>query len=267
MTPDLTSYDIVLVNTSAGKDSQTMLDYVVTQADSLGIKDRIVAVHCDLGRVEWQGTRELAQAQAEHYGVRFEVVKRTQESDLLEHVANHGKWPGSNTRFCTSDHKRGPVLCLITKLVAERWRKGQRPVRVLNCLGLRAAESRKRASLPRLERNEKASNGKRHVDNWLPIQEWTDAQVWNSIHRSQVPYHKAYDLGMPRLSCVFCIFAPKPALMIAGHHNPELLNDYVDVERRINHTFTKDISLVSIQAALQAGAAIPQRVSTWADCA
>lgn len=30
------------------------------------------------------------------------------------------------------------------------------------------------------------------------------------------------DLGMPRLSCCFCIFSPRSALLLAGKHNPGL---------------------------------------------
>ena len=68
-----------------------------------------------------------------------------------------------------------------------------------------------------------------------------------------VPHHRAYDLGMPRLSCVLCIFAPRDALILAGLHNPALLADYVAVENQIGHTFRQDQTLVEIQSAIAAG--------------
>ena len=58
---------------------------------------------------------------------------------------------------------------------------------------------------------------------------------------------------MPRLSCCFCIFSPRSALLLAGKHNPELLAEYVAVERRIGHRFRVDLSLADIQAALCRG--------------
>lgn len=67
---------------------------------------------------------------------------------------------------------------------------------------------------------------------------------------------------MPRLSCVFCVFAPKPALMLAGKHNPELLQQYVDLEREIDHKFTQNLSLVEIMEALQRGED-PGEIKTW----
>src|SRR6476659_1130298 len=85
MTPDLTRYHWIVVNSSAGKDSQAMLDYVVEQADRADVsRSRLVVVHADLGRVEWPGTRALAQEQAAAYGLRFETVARRE--DLLDQV-------------------------------------------------------------------------------------------------------------------------------------------------------------------------------------
>jgi len=53
---------------------------VVALAKEAGVMDRLVAVHCDLGRVEWQGTRELAEAQTKHRGIRFEVAAKPDAS-------------------------------------------------------------------------------------------------------------------------------------------------------------------------------------------
>src|SRR4051812_5772861 len=89
---NLRDYDIILVNTSAGKDSQAMMDRIVELAREAGVMDRLVAVHADLGRVEWEGTRELAEKQAQHYGIRFEVVRRN-GGDLLDHIQKRGMWP------------------------------------------------------------------------------------------------------------------------------------------------------------------------------
>ena len=68
-----------------------------------------------------------------------------------------------------------------------------------------------------------------------------------------MPYHPAYDLGMPRLSCVFCIFAPKAALLIAGKANPELLDEYCRIETKINHTFRVGQSMNDLRDAITAG--------------
>ena len=39
-----------------------------------------------------------------------------------------------------------------------------------------------------------------------PMSIWTDADVWDYIHRFQLPYCKIYDMGYDRTGCVFCGF-------------------------------------------------------------
>jgi 3'-phosphoadenosine 5'-phosphosulfate sulfotransferase (PAPS reductase)/FAD synthetase len=260
--PDLTAYDVILLNTSGGKDSQAMIDYVVELAQAAGVTDRLVAVHADLGRVEWAGTRELAERQVVHYGIRWEVVSRPQ-GDLLTQIEQRGMFPSSTARYCTSDQKTGQVARLLTALAAEHRAAGNTtPVRILNVLGLRAEESPARAKKPAFSHDERASNGRRYVDRWLPLHAWTEAQVWARIEASGVEHHPAYDAGMPRLSCVFCVLSSRSALVLAAKLNPTLAATYAEVEVRIGHRFTDKLSMADIiaEAAATDG---PITVELW----
>lgn len=231
----LHDYDVVLVNSSAGKDSQAMLTHLVALAARENYPlDRFVVVHCDLGRVEWPGTRQLAHDQASFYGLRFEVVRRDL-GDLLTQIEQRGKFPSSAARYCTSDHKTSQVLKLMTRLTAEHAHLA-RPVRILNCLGIRAEESPARAKKPPFA-PDKASNSKRHVDRWYPIFDWATDQVWDTIRASGVPHHPIYDAGMTRASCCFCVLASKPDLLRAVHLAPDLAATYAHVETAIGHDF------------------------------
>lgn len=261
---NLNQYRWIVVNSSGGKDSQTALRFVVGLADEQGYpRSQIVVSHQDLGDMEWKGTKDLAKAQAEHYGLRFEVTKyrtcKREEIDLLEAVRRRGMWPDQNNRYCTSDFKRLPGSRVITALYREAGKQGD----ILQVFGFRAEESPARAKKPVLEREERLCIKNRTVMNWLPIHSWTQAQVWDDIKASGVPYHSAYALGMPRLSCMFCIFAPRAALMIAGKANPELLARYVAVEREIGHTFQNKKPIADIQTAIEAGEEIPQMNGNW----
>lgn len=247
MIPDLTTYDVILVNSSAGKDSQAMLDFVVELAAASACRNQIVIAHADLGREEWPGTKELAIEHAAHYGLPIEVVRR-EKRPLLEEVRARGKWPSSTVRFCTSFYKRDPILKLMTRL-NRRFGIG---ARILNCYGFRAEESPRRRKLPQFQANLRATNGRRHVDDWLPIQDWTLRQVWDRIAQAGTRPHPAYAKGMPRLSCRFCIFAPKAALMLSARLNPELFADYVAVEKEIGHSFRKELPLAAVQQAIEA---------------
>lgn len=276
---DLSSYRWIVVNSSAGKDSQSMLHRIHIMVQEQGIDPaRVVVVHCDLGRVEWAGTKTLAEEQARHYGYRFECVSNPR--DFLERVEARGQWPGEATRYCTSEFKTNQVHKLFTRLADEvnapLVAQGRRRVRVriLNCLGIRAAESDKRALKPPFvqdaeTRNGEKPNGRRQVDTWYPVFHWSTERVWDVIRASGVRYHNAYDLGMPRLSCVFCVFAPESALLIAGHHNRALLSEYVRLEDRMSHTFKRDLALITIQQKLESGY-VPQGAASdldWTQCA
>ena len=258
-TPDLKSYDLIMVNTSAGKDSQAMLDYVIELADQAGVRDRILSFHADLGRVEWPGTAELAQEHAEAYGVRFVKIKRPQ-GDLLDHIEQRGMFPDSARRYCTSDHKRGQGRKAMTAAVNELYSGSQ--IRVLNCIGLRRQESAARKKKTAMRFDSSASNGRRHVDEWLPILEWSVEDVRARIKQAGTRHHWAYDLGMPRLSCCFCVLASRRALVCAAQNMPELAAEYARVESKIGHRFRRDLSMAEIIEAAQQEAV--EAVDNWA---
>ena len=267
--PDLRTYDWIAVSSSAGKDSQAMLDYMYGLAAAAGVTDRLIVIHADLGRVEWEGTVELAREHAAHYGLRCEVVsriggvaKKTGKTyregetygDILDYAERRGAWPDNQNRWCTSDFKRGPILKMYTQLARE-WREANpgetRACRILDCMGLRAEESTARAK--KIAFKNRIDNKNKFVDSWLPILTWRVGQVWARIRAAGTRVHPAYALGMPRLSCAFCIFAPKKALVLAGRHNRALLAEYVRVEEVTGHKFRLDVTMAEVQAAVLAG--------------
>lgn len=174
----------------------------------------------------------------------------------------------------------------MTRLVNELdpARLGRR-IRILNCLGLRAAESIARSKKvplgpdpanwstpPRQARRARPAtatrpatsavtarpgieHGRRAVDRWLPIFWWDEPKVWAEIIASGLPWHPAYDWGSARLSCVFCVLAPRDQLILAARHEPELAREYVRVERIVGHTFKAGLSMAEVCTA--AGVDLP----------
>ncbi|WP_326581640.1 phosphoadenosine phosphosulfate reductase family protein (plasmid) [Actinacidiphila glaucinigra] len=278
--------DVVVLNTSGGKDSQAALAYVSRLAAAGGVLHHVTAVHADLGDIEWQGTRELAERQARLAGItRFEVVKANgqQGADLLQRVRlrypkliqkakETGKplaaaWPSSAARWCTSDLKRNPIRTLLTTLATEQHAGMQqrsepiRPVRILNVLGQRAAESAARSKLAPVEIDRSASSGNRHITTWRPIHHWSDRQVWQEIAQSGLPYHPAYDWGMRRLSCRFCVLACESDLVLSARLNPAKAAEYAAVEVEVERDFKQDLSMREIvrrARELDAAGTLPQ---------
>lgn len=269
MQVDLRSYDLVVVNSSGGKDSQAMLDVVARQAEAEGVSDRVVVLHCDLGDVEWDGTLELAEQQADHYDLEFTVERHAK--GLLARVEERRQWPGPTTRYCTSELKTGMAKRATTRLLRERGLDKAttgRQALVLHTLGLRRAESPARSKKPTFVEAGPGSSGNRRIDRWLPIHHYSDADVWETIKASGVPYHPVYDEGMLRLSCSLCFLASEGALMKAVLLRPDLADRYVALEQRIGHSFRSDTTIEAIVVEARrrqaAGEPLPP-ITAWSE--
>ncbi|MGA4995923.1 phosphoadenosine phosphosulfate reductase family protein [Nonomuraea bangladeshensis] len=258
---NLHAYDLIVINSSAGKDSMALLAYVAKLIKEQGYTGRVVVQHNDLGTtpsgqpIEWPGVAALAREHADQYGFEFHV--RTRELGGLWHQLVHERrnWPSSSARWCTSDQKTSQGMKLVTELVTElREQLGitDRPIQVLYALGIRGEESERRASMDVLAVDHSHSSGNRTIHRWHPIRDWTWKQVWDQIKEAGLRPHAAYSWGMTRLSCSFCVLASTEDLLIAATRRPELHAELAQVEQQIGHSFKQDLSLAEMRAALDA---------------
>ena len=74
--PNLRDFDLIVLNSSAGKDSAAMLVVMKALAEAQGVVDRMQVVHADLGGAEHDGVRALAEDQARRLGLPIHVVHR-----------------------------------------------------------------------------------------------------------------------------------------------------------------------------------------------
>lgn len=256
-------YNLIIINSSAGKDSLCALYQISEMAKEQNYpKSKIWVSHQDLGRMEWPGTKELAEKQALYFGFNFIVSKRRTstgvEESLLDYARRRKKWPSNKQRWCTSDFKRGPGGRVVTQLTKDIKEKHK----VLYVFGFRSEESPARARKKVLKFNENLSTQRREVWEYCPILDWSIDFVWGVIYENSLPYHQAYTFGMPRLSCVFCIFSPFDALVIAGINNPELLDEYIEVEKEIGHSFRDGFKISEVKDAIISGY-LPEKISDW----
>ncbi|MFB7836023.1 phosphoadenosine phosphosulfate reductase family protein [Streptomyces sp. NPDC056056] len=241
--------DIVLIQTSAGKDSVVALHRTVAAARKAGCMHKLRVMHCDLGQAEWPGVRQLARRQAERYGIPFILVQS--DGGFLGMVEDRGRWPDAARRLCTAYLKRDPTGPVITKLVESLGL--DRQAIVLNIMGVRSAESRSRARKSRLTVDDRTSSSNRLVLTWNIIHQLPDSRVWQEIADNALEYHPIYDTGLQRLSCVYCVLAGPDWLVLAtricfalGMPHPDL---YTELERRIHHSFKQDLTLGGVVAA------------------
>ncbi len=217
---------LFVVNHSAGKDSQAMLQKVLEVVPP----DQVVVIHANLGRVEWNGVVDHIVRNS--HGLPL-IVCSNERKDFLEMVERRGMFPSPQQRQCTSDLKRGPIEREIRRHLKANPRFGGL---VVNCMGMRKQESANRAKLTDLKRNEGNSIAGREWYDWLPIHDMLIDEVWATIRDAGQEPHPAYAAGMSRLSCRFCIMASDEDLATAARLSPELYREYVMMERRIGRT-------------------------------
>ncbi len=220
---------LFVINHSAGKDSQAMTIHLKSIVPS----GQLMVVHADLGRVEWPGVQEHIR---ETVGDLLISVVKNPNKDLLEMVERRGMWPSASTRQCTSDLKRGPIETWVRRTLKAR---PEFNGLVVNCMGMRAEESPSRAKKTAFKFNERNSKAGREWYDWLPIHNWTTEEVFKCIADAGQKPHWAYEKGMSRLSCCFCILACKSDLRLSAKLNPDLYRTYVNLERKIGHTFAQ----------------------------
>lgn len=219
---------LFVVNHSGGKDSQAMLIMI----RKLVPDTQILVIHANLPGVEWEGTEEHARNTSE--GLEFITV--TAGKTFFEMVEHRKMWPSPKYRQCTSDLKRGPIEKAIRKALKDKQR-----LLIVNCMGLRAEESCARSKAEVFKLNKRNSIAGREWYDLLPIHEWSISDVWFEIKKAGQQPHWAYEKGMSRLSCCFCIMSSKKDLKTAATLNPELYSKYVAMEKKIDQTFVMPV--------------------------
>lgn len=221
---------LFVINHSAGKDSQAM----TIMLRRIVPASQLLAVHADLGEVEWDGNVEHIRNTIG--GLPLEICRNPNKT-LLEMVERRGMWPSPGQRQCTSDLKRGPIERTIRRyLRAHPEFNGL----VVNCMGIRAEESASRAKQKPFRFHEGNSKAGREWYDWLPIFAMSKEDVFALIDEAGQSPHWAYEAGMSRLSCAFCIMANRSDLRTAAKLKPALYRRYVELERAIGHTLSMD---------------------------
>lgn len=218
------------VNHSGGKDSQAML----AKLREIVPERQLLIIHAELPGVDWEGLREHIEATSQGLPV---IYCRNENKTFLEMVERRGKFPSPQQRQCTSDLKRGPIEREIRRYLKAHPEFGGL---VVNCMGMRAEESPGRAKLETLKMNARNSIAGREWWDWLPIHAMTRASVFKTIAEAGQKPHWAYEAGMSRLSCCFCIMANQKDLQTAARLKPDLYRRYVELEKKIGHTMAMD---------------------------
>lgn len=239
---------------------------------------KIIAVHQDLGRMEWHETLPECRRQTQRLGLDLVIQQHTRH-DLLagieERMAKRPDappFPSSAARYCTASWKRDPC----SKWIRNNIEDGHACV---VAMGLRADESRARARKPshQVRRSAHSDQKQRTVFDWHPILPFTQADVWASlgytmqqigdiqmlvqawrtnglrgprlmaaIQGLNLGFHPAYALGNRRLSCAMCVLACRSDLINGAEFRPDTFNRLVAIERESGFAFQQNKPLTDI---------------------
>jgi DNA sulfur modification protein DndC len=211
----------LIINFSGGKDSSAMLAYLCeTYPD---VPKRVIFANTGW---EHPDAEAWSRSIVALFGLELHVVKNKNKT-FLTMAANRGKFPGMQTRQCTSDLKRDPI---------QTWtRRNAQDSLIVNCMGIRAEESASRSKMRPLKRNKRMTKGGRTVWDWLPIHNWTEKQVLDYLEARNIPLHPCYQY-LRRFSCRICIFMTQHDLRQVKKHDPQAVDIIADLERKINFT-------------------------------
>jgi 3'-phosphoadenosine 5'-phosphosulfate sulfotransferase (PAPS reductase)/FAD synthetase len=139
---------------------------------------------------------------------------------FLDMAMLHGRFPGSQTRFCTTELKLDPM-----DMVKDPIRLAGTPV--VEWIGERADESRARAAKPMVEVVRCALRAPAIL--YRPIHRWKAADVFAIAKRHGVKPNPLYLQGMGRVGC-FCIMATKEEVRFTAMHYPEVIERIAEWE-------------------------------------
>ncbi|WGK63467.1 phosphoadenosine phosphosulfate reductase family protein (plasmid) [Halopseudomonas sp. SMJS2] len=253
---------VVAVSISGGRDSTACLLAVHEHLENVGHTGPRIAIHSDLGRVEWRQSLPKCQEVADHLGWELLVVNRAAGDMMdrwlvrwtnnvnryqnLETVKLILPWSTPSMRFCTSELK--------TSIINSALRKRFPGLDVVNVTGIRRQESNNRAKMPVVKANPNCVKQGGTGVTWNAVIEWDKADVGKIIARHGLSEHEGYIMyQMERISCVACIMASEHDLYSATMcpDNVPIYIEMVELEARSSFSFQGNRWLGDINPSVQ----------------
>lgn len=248
---------VLAAGISSGKDSNTMAWVLRDYLASKDFRGEFVLIHSNLGLIEHKESSSECQRLSDHLGVRLITVepklpmierweKRwTDNSNRfieLERVKLMSPFSSADMRFCTSEEKVAPICQNLKKLFPNKF--------IINAVGIRREESKKRAKKPIWKANKKLRSVEFQTSgiDWHPILDFTKVEVFCRHKREGFAMHPAYLRGNERVSCSFCVLASLNDLLcgLKDEYNHQAFHRIVALEILSTYSFRQSGYLAEI---------------------
>lgn len=281
--PDLNSYDTIIIATSFGKDSlSAYLRLIELGADNSRIEwwhhdiddsTRPRDSHQNQHFMAWPFEQAYGRALARHFNVPLYLSAKEggfEREMLRENAPTAATWYDTpdgilrsggisrntdtrrkfpqvsadlRTRWCS------PYLKIMVADAALNNQPRFRNSRTLFVTGERGEESPGRARYTpfaphRSDRRKGKQN--RHIDHWMPVHAWTEAEVWDIIRRHGIVPAIPYQIGFSRFSCAGCIFGSPDHFATIRLIHPQLFDRLTSHEQNFGCTIKRDIDLITL---------------------
>ncbi len=144
---------------------------------------------------------------------------------FLDMALIHGGFPLGRQRFCTDELKLAVVFDKVLTPLLNANRD------VVQWSGVRAEESEKRAGYERFSEDTRDESG--HLFNFLPIHQWSAADVFALYRYFGIKPNPLYSQGMGRVGCMPCILVEKNELAEVAVRWPEEIERVARWEQQV----------------------------------
>lgn len=171
---------------------------------------------------------------AKRWGIEFDTpldaalsVLHPSGNSFLDAALLHGKFPMLRDRFCTDELK---IKVAYDKVVGPLINDGEV---VVQWSGVRGDESSKRASYARFEMDNRDKNNQDFLYNFLPIHNWTAADVF-ALHKYMgIKPNPLYTHGASRVGCMNCVLCTKEEIAETAARWPEHIDKHREWEHKV----------------------------------
>lgn len=204
---------LVIASVSGGKDSAAL---------SLWLKENDVPHRRVFADTGWEHASTYDYLRGELTRVLGPIDEvRSKVGGMVEWIRKKGMFPSRLRRFCTTELKVRPLIAYIQKAQDEA---GE----VINAVGIRAAESKARSSLPEYEWQPDYD-----CDVWRPLIRWSEQDVIDTHHRHGLRPNPLYLKGAQRVGCFPCIFARKAEVRLVADLAPGRIEEIRALEAEV----------------------------------
>ena len=200
----------VVASVSGGKDSAALSLWLTEQDIE---HDRIFA---DTGWEHPATYDYLRGPLTDKLGPIVEV--KSHLGGMVDLVKKKGMFPSRLRRFCTQELKVRPLSRHMKSLDFD----------CVNAVGIRAAESKARAKMPRWEWQQTFD-----CDVWRPLIDWSEQDVIDIHHRHGLAPNPLYLQGAERVGCWPCIFSRKREIALVDGLTPGRIDEIAELEREL----------------------------------